>query len=80
MVRLSWLPRSAASSTTTFAASVQIPRIVVDRLGGEAGADMFVNAVGSQQKDIAFFNLKRLIVDFNLRIDPQRPAQITLLG
>ena len=40
---------------------------------------MFIGAVGRQQEDIAVFDPDRLVVDFDLRIDAERPAQIGLL-
>ena len=41
-------------------------------------ADMLIDAVGRQQEDVAFFDLERLVVDFDLRIDAERAAQIAL--
>ena len=40
---------------------------------------MLVDAVGRQQKNVALFDRKRPVVDFDLRIDPQRAAEIALL-
>ncbi len=59
---------------------VQIVGVVIDRLGDKTVADMFVSAVGREQEDVAFFDLDRLVVDFDLGIDPQCAAQIALLG
>ena len=58
---------------------VQIVRVVVDRVGDKASLDMLVNTVGRQQKDIAFFDLERPVIDFNLRINSQRAAEVALL-
>ena len=80
MVRLSWLPRRRRFIDDQLCRLVEIRQIAADRSGDEARADVFVDAVGGEQEDIAFFQRNRLIVDFDLRIDPQRAAEIGLLG
>ena len=61
-----------------FRGPVEVLRIVVDRVGDEAGADVLVDAVGRQQKDIALLDRQRPIVDLDLRIDAERAAEIAL--
>ncbi len=45
-------------------------RLPADRGRDETGADMLINAICGEQENIPPFDLKRLIVDFDLRIDP----------
>ena len=59
--------------------AVQIVRAAIDCFGDKAAADMLVDAVGRQQKEIAFFDRDRPVVDLDLRIDAQGAAQIALL-
>lgn len=59
--------------------AVEIGCMVSDRGCHRATADMFIDAVGREQKDVGFFDRDRPIVDFDLRIDSQRAAEIGLL-
>ena len=54
---------------------VQILWVIVDRLGGKAGADMLVDAVGRQHEHVAYFGRERLVVDLDPWVDAQRPAR-----
>ena len=61
-----------------FGGAVQVIRATIDRLGDKAATDVFVDTVGRQQKDVSFFNRERPVINFDLRINAQSPAQVAL--
>ncbi len=58
---------------------VEVAGVIADKLRCEAGADMLVNAVGRQQKNVTGLDCERLVVDFDRCVDAERSAQIALL-
>ncbi len=64
---------------------IGIPAMTVDealaaipKVQQQAGTDVVVNAVGCQDKDVAFFERERAVVDFDLSVDPQGATEIAL--
>ena len=43
-------------------------------------ADVLVDPVGRQQKDVAFLDRERPVIDLDLGVNPEGAAQIALLG
>ncbi|MGY4626164.1 hypothetical protein ACVWY3_003920 [Bradyrhizobium sp. USDA 4486] len=54
--------------------------MLVDRARDEARIDEFIGAIGREQEGVAGLDLERVVVDFELRIDAERAAEIGLLG
>lgn len=58
---------------------IKIMRVLIECARDKAMVDELVSAVRRQQEDVALSDLKRLVVDFDLRVYSQRPAEIGLL-
>ena len=58
---------------------VEIGGIGADGAGDEGVVDMPVNAVGREHEPVAHLQRHRPVVDLDMRIDPERAAQIGLL-
>src|SRR5205085_10702710 len=58
---------------------IEIGSTVVDELRDAASAEMLVDAIGRQHEAVAHFEPLHLIVDLDLRIYPERAAEIALL-
>ncbi len=58
--------------------AVQVLRMIVDRGGNRPGADMVADAISHLDEDVAFFEMDHPVVDLDLGIHAQRPAEVSL--
>ena len=49
--------------------AVQVTCTAIDRFGDKAATDVLVDTVGRQQKDVAFFDRERPVIDLDLRVN-----------
>jgi hypothetical protein len=78
-VRLSPLPRPVGFRDDGARRFVQAALRAADRGGHEPAIDVLVDAVGGQHEDVASLDLERAVVDLDLRVEADRPAEIALL-